>query len=370
MKIIHLIYDDLGNPWVGGGGALRVYEISRRLSEKHDITIITGNYPGARDQIKDGIKYIRIGSKKSYFLSRLSFGLMAWKYIKQLEYDLIIDEFSAHSPCFIPLFTKRPVIASIQNLYSEHAIKTHGLIGIFFIVFEKLGLKLYDNFISVSTYIKKKLENKFLINKSTKNVVIPNGVDEYLFDAVVSEKAYILFLGRIDIYQKGIDILIKAFEKVAVRVKGIELVIAGGGKDEEKLKHLISKSTMKSRIKFIGKIFEREKKRQLLSSALFVCMPSRFESWGIVAMEASASGKAIIGTRTSSLQEVIIDSKTGILVSPEDVKGLGSSMYEIIHNNKMRKRLGEEGRKWARKYNWDWISRQQEKFYYQCINGR
>lgn len=370
MKIIHLIYDDLGNPWVGGGGALRVYEISRRLSEKHDITIITGNYPGARDQIKDGIKYIRIGSEKSYFLSRLSFGLTAWKYIQKLHYDLIVDDFSAHSPCFIPLFTKKPVIASIQNLYSEHAVKTHNLIGIFFILFEKFGLKLYDNFISVSTYIAKNLENKFLINKSIKNVVIPNGVDEYLFDAVVSEEPYILFLGRIDIYQKGIDILIKAFERVAVRVKDIELVIAGAGKDEELLKKLISKSPLKNRIKFIGKVVEKEKKKQLLSRALFVCMPSRFESWGIVATEASATGKAVIGTRTSALQEVIRDGETGILVAPEDIEDLASHMYEIMQDANLRKRFGEEGRKWAKKYNWDQISRQQESFYYQCIIGR
>jgi glycogen(starch) synthase len=369
MKILHLIYDDLDNPWLGGGGALRVYEICKRLAGRHDITIITGNYPGARNRIKDGIKYFRIGSSKSYFLSRLSFGLTAWKYIKGLDYDLIIDEFSAHSPCFTPLFTKKPVIGSIQNLFSEHALRTHNLIGIFFIVFEKLGLKLYDNFISVSPYIKKKLKNNFSINKSIKNVVIPNGIEEYLFDAVVSDEAYILFLGRIDIYQKGIDILIRAFEKVAVRVKVIELVIAGGGKDEEKLKHLIGKSTMKNRIKFIGRIFEKEKKKQLLSGALFVCMPSRFESWGMVAMEAAACGKAVIGTRTSSLKEVIIDGKTGILVSPEDVEGLAGSMYEIIRNDNLRKKFGKEGREWAKNYNWNHISRKQEDFYYSCLNS-
>ena len=47
MKILHTIYDDPSNPWLGGGGAFRTFEISKRLTDKHDITILCGRYPGS-----------------------------------------------------------------------------------------------------------------------------------------------------------------------------------------------------------------------------------------------------------------------------------------------------------------------------------
>ena len=50
MKILHLIYDDVENPWIGGGGAYRTREIYQRLSRwGHDCTVLCGNYPGAKD---------------------------------------------------------------------------------------------------------------------------------------------------------------------------------------------------------------------------------------------------------------------------------------------------------------------------------
>ena len=49
MRILHLIYDHTGNPWAGGGGAMRVTEIYRRLAERHHTTLVRENYPGAEE---------------------------------------------------------------------------------------------------------------------------------------------------------------------------------------------------------------------------------------------------------------------------------------------------------------------------------
>ncbi len=369
LKIVHLIYDDLENPWVGGGGAVRVYEISRILSKRHEVTVITGNYPGAIDQVKDGVKYIRIGYSKNYFLSRFSFGLTAWKYIQGLDYDLIVDEFSAHSPCFTPFFTKKPVIASIQNLYGMHALKSHNLIGLFFILFEKFGLKLYDKFIPGSPFLKDLLENKILKNKRVKAEVIPNGVEKFLFSGKVDGKNYILFLGRIDIYHKGLDILLTAFENIANKIKDLDLLIAGGGRDEKKLKNLINSSNVKERIKFIGRVNDREEKRKLLSEALFVCMPSRFETWPLVPIEVAACGKVMIATKIPGNWDIIKDGKTGVLIKPDDVESLCEAMLKLIEDTKLRKKLGNDAKLWAKNFLWEEIAEKQEKFYYQCING-
>jgi glycogen(starch) synthase len=369
MKILHLIYDDIDNPWVGGGGALRVYEICRRLAKKHDITVITGKYPGSCSCEKSGVLYKRIGIPKSYFLSRLTYGLNAWRYIIGKDYDLIVDEFSAHSPCFTPFFTRKPVIASLQNLYAVHALKSHRLLGLLFILFEKCGLRLYKNFIPGSPFLKNKLENEILKDERIKAEVIPNGVEEFLFSGRVTEKNYILFLGRIDIYHKGLDILLTAFENIADKIKNLDLLIAGGGRDEKRLKNLIAKSNVKERIKFIGRVYEREEKRKLLSEALFVCTPSRFETWPLVPIEAGACGKAVIATKIPGNWDAVKEGETGVLIKPDDAGSLFKAMLRLLEDVNLRKKLGGNAEQWARKFLWGEIAKKQENFYYRCLDG-
>lgn len=364
MKILHFIYDDINNPWLGGGGAVRTYEIYKRLAERHKITVITGNYPNAtREEEKDGILYKRIGSGKNYLWSRLTYSLNAPKVIKKSDCDIVIEDFSAFSPCFSPLHTKKPVIASIQNLYGVHAIKKYRLLGFVAFIFENLGLKLYKNYVVVSPSI----ENKLKSSNVGKINMIPNGVDTSLVHLATIEKKYILFIGRIDIYQKGIDVLLKSFSKITKHEK-IKLIIAGSGKKKDitKLKHLIEIFALGDRVDFLGKISE-QKKKELLSNCMFVCMPSRFESWGMVAIEAAACEKPIIGAKISGLWDAVKDGETGMLVEPDNSEELFQAMVTLIGNKNLRRTLGKNARIWAQNFNWDSIAQSQEEIYAKCI---
>ena len=60
-RVLHVIYDDPANPWVGGGGAIRLREIYRRVKTRVDVTIVTGRFPGSKDEVIDGITYLRRG---------------------------------------------------------------------------------------------------------------------------------------------------------------------------------------------------------------------------------------------------------------------------------------------------------------------
>ena len=101
VKILHTTYDDPWNPWLAGGGALRTYQISQRLVARHEITILTGRYPGAPDvEERDGIRFLRVGSPQSYAVSRLAFGLAASTHLMRADYDLWVYGFSAFAPVF------------------------------------------------------------------------------------------------------------------------------------------------------------------------------------------------------------------------------------------------------------------------------
>ena len=110
MRITHLIYDDLGNPWLGGGGAVRAREIYRRLAPRHQITLICGAYPGAPSEERvDGIRILRVGSQRSYALSRLTYALSALRHLGPMCGCMS----SLRLPlCFLPLDADRMACCS------------------------------------------------------------------------------------------------------------------------------------------------------------------------------------------------------------------------------------------------------------------
>ena len=147
MKILHLIYDDINNPWLGGGGAFASYEINKRLAKKHKITVITGNYPKAKNEIKEGIEYRRVGSNKSYIISRLTYSKRIKKIIKSMDYDIIIDDFSPFSPTNSYKYAKKPVICVLRNIFLTHSFKRFKFLGILPYVAEKKAFKNYKKFL-------------------------------------------------------------------------------------------------------------------------------------------------------------------------------------------------------------------------------
>ena len=100
--MLHVIYDDPANPWVGGGGAVRAREIYRALGDRVNVTVVTGNFPGARSERVDGISYVRVGASRPYAWSRLTFGRAATRMLKTAKYDAAIFDFSGYSPVFLP----------------------------------------------------------------------------------------------------------------------------------------------------------------------------------------------------------------------------------------------------------------------------
>jgi len=348
VKILHLTYDDVSNPWLGGGGAVRTFEVYRRLASRHEVTVITGSFPGARDQSIEGIQYRRVGyGSRGYFLSRITYALAASRLVRKLDYDIVVEDFSAFSPCLSPLHTDKPAVAVLHNLYEGHTVRKYSLLGIVPYFSEKRGLKLYEKFIVVSPSLQQRL---LQLGEESRNVVfIPNAVDDSLFRVEGKAGNCILFLGRIEKYQKGLDTLLTAFREVADKMPGTEMVIAGGGKDERWLMQELADVHSETAVRYVGPVFG-EAKTELLSCCLFVCMPSRFEGWPLVAMEAAACGKPVVGTKVPGLWDAVKDGETGLLVESEDVTGLARAMLTLLVDGRLRDRLGDNARKWARSF--------------------
>lgn len=366
MKILHTIYDDVDNPWCGGGGAVRAMEINRRLARKHEITLLTGHFPGAaREEERDGIRIRRVGTCRNYLLSRLSFSALASRALAKRPFDLWVYDFSAFSPVYaLPSRQARSVMV-FHHPISAHATRKYPGIGLMAAAAEGLHTRLHRRIIAVSPSTARHLKRGARPNTRVQTVC--NGVSHPAL-AATHEEDYILFFGRLDTYNKGIDVLLPAFARLKPRHPDVRLVLAGRG-TEARLNELMSVSRslgISDRVELTGPVSEA-KKWNLYAGAVFTCQPSRFEGWGIAAIESGAAGKAVIGTEIPGLVDAIQRDRTGLLVPAEDPEALAGAMNRLLEDSRLRAELGNNGRAWAASFSWDRIAREQERIYCETL---
>lgn len=175
--------------------------------------------------------------------------------------------------------------------------------------------------------------------------VIHNGVDAKLFTAPnekinAREKTApikIGFLGRLD-RQKGVDILINALRLIPPSLNDKwTALIAGVGAEEKNLRHL---SAGMNNVHFVG---YQSAPQDFLRSLDLCVMPSRFEGFGLVAVEAQLCGAVVVASALDALREIISPEKNGILFTPENHQELSAIITALITDYPRRQNLIASG---------------------------
>ena len=356
LHIAFLDFDDIQNPILNGGQARATFEVARRLVKLgHQVTIICSRFPGSRDQIYEGINYRHIGlgtpnvrvNNVAWFAA-LPFAVMG------LEADAIIEAFTAPiSTCFSPLFTRIPVIGMPTMFEAEQFAKKYHLP---FHWVEWLGAKFYRYFLAYSPTNKNKMES---FNSRVFTRIIPNGVSEDMLDAPTTQGDYGFFIGRIDIVQKGLDLLMEACRIAGNRCPPI--VIAGNGPAEEeaKLKNLIASSGLSDRVKFVGRV-DGERKTELLANAKFGIYPSRFEDFPLVPLEFTGFEKPVVCFDIAGLRWV--PHEVALKAKAFDANDLADVLMRMSEDDVLRTKLVSQCRSFAAKYGWNRIAEEYAEF--------
>jgi len=357
-KIIISSYDDIQNPYYAGGGARAIHAVAKRLTNRFRVVVLTSSFPGAKDEVIDGVRYKRVGiSFAGPKIGQVLYQFFLIKSVLNEEYDLWVESFTPpFSTSFIPLLTKKPVVGLVHMLSAEDMARKYKL-PFFFV--ENLGLKLYRQFIVVNKEVGKKISRK---NPRAKIFVIPNGVD--LPNPKVLRKAskkHILFMGRIEVDQKGLDLLLKAFRLVIEKVD-LKLVIAGTGakKEVEKLKRLISRLSLRKKVKLVGRV-EGKRWEKVLKEASVVVIPSRFETFSMVALEALAYQVPVVSFDIEGLKW--LPNNVCLKVRRFDFEKLASAIVRLIKERRERKKIIKNSYKFLEKFNWDRISERYNKVF-------
>lgn len=205
-------------------------------------------------------------------------------------------------------------------------------------------------------------------------VVIPPGVDTAHFYPIPIDEAkefigispeqnLLLFVGRIEPL-KGIDTLLEAIallkDEGVLKDHPVSLMVIGGdpvpGKEEMaaemvRLKELCKSLGMGDLVTFLGKQ-DQDTLQYYYSAAETLVMPSHYESFGMVALEAMACGTPVVASETGGLIFLVRDGETGFHVPAGDARALADRLQTLIQDELLRARLGRQAAEYAKAYDW------------------
>jgi D-inositol-3-phosphate glycosyltransferase len=200
--------------------------------------------------------------------------------------------------------------------------------------------------------------------------VIPCGVDTELFapgDQAGARAALrldarprLLYVGRLAPI-KGLETLLDSMARLRARGSDAQLCIVGGDADEAldghegELRARLSRLDLGDTVTFVG-AQPQERLRDWYVAADATVLPSYYESFGMVALEAMACGSPVVASRVGGLQTTVRDRVTGLLVPDHDPAALAATLEDVLDDADLRWRLGREGVRWAAQHRWPCVA--------------
>jgi glycosyltransferase involved in cell wall biosynthesis len=163
--------------------------------------------------------------------------------------------------------------------------------------------------------------------------------------------------------QKGTDLLVEVATRLRRTLGSAMPVIEviGDGPDRTRMESSVEAAGLESVVRFRGRL-DGVAKFEQMAGAHAVLMPSRFETFGLVAVEAQAAGVPVIAFDVGPLRDVAGEGGAS-LIAPFDVDAFAREVVRIVADPELRRTKAESGRRWASRYDWDVIAELQEARY-------
>ena len=323
------------------------------VRQGHEVHVIT---TGAINEVLDGVHVYRINP------TGLIFSIKCYKKIIELDRKIDFDVIHSHFTGFLTYMAN----LAANRIRKPFVLTAYG-IGLLpgkANFFSKLSLRKGRTIICISRYTEGLVKN---LTKS-KTLVINPGIDlsklkltknETVFkrESGLENKRVLLSVSDL-IKRKGIDTILEALPNVIRKFPDLIYLIIGRGPEEKALKDLAKRLGIDRNVRFLGYVTDRELANYYACCDIFVLMSKTIkeraavEGFGIVYVEASYFEKPVIGGKSGGTSDAVIEGKTGFLIEPKDKKELTEKIVLLLENEKLRKRLGKQGKKHALDLNW------------------
>ncbi|MFH1367258.1 MAG: glycosyltransferase family 4 protein [Patescibacteria group bacterium] len=206
--------------------------------------------------------------------------------------------------------------------------------------------------------------------------IIPNGVDTERFSPSVepfpeyknSQDIKILFVGRMD-PRKGFKFLLRAFPLIYQKITDIRLIVVGNG-FLRSFYHLSLPSVLRPRVDYRGFVSRADLPRYYASADIYCSPATMGESFGIVLLEAMASGKPVVASDIRGYNSLFQDGQEGYLVEKENPLVLAEKIIDLAGDRKKRESMGVAGRQSSLRYDWKKVAKEIESFYYEVLKRK
>jgi glycosyltransferase involved in cell wall biosynthesis len=379
-------------PRIIGGISPHVYYLSRSLARNGvKVFVVTCDFPGApQHEVLDGVEVFRVDSYKNpspdfatwVYLMNVNMQKEAAAIIKNLDENIDVlhahDWLVATAGIGLKHVFRKPLFATIHSteigrrngIHLDHERMIH----------ETEAWLTYEAWkvICCSDYMISHVRWAFGLPPD-KQVMIPNGVNADVYAeaqskdltqfrrrfALPSEKI-VLFVGRL-VYEKGVHVLVNAIPKVLDRINA-KTVIVGNGYMKEQISGIVKGLGIDQKVMFTGFV-DDETLRRLQTCADVSVVPSLFEPFGIVALEAMAAKSPVVVSDTGGLAEIVEHDVDGIKVYTNNPDSLAWGITRVLTDERNANRLRSNAyRKIQEKYNWDKIAKQTIDVYRTVLN--
>lgn len=236
-----------------------------------------------------------------------------------------------------------------------------GILGNLAFIIEWISARLPDTIIAVSDHTKRKLLHNLKIKNNIK--IVTNGIDITSIKNVKpsQQKSDVIFAGRL-LSHKNIDILIQSIHLIKKTKPRITCIIVGKGPEENKLKKLVETLHLQKNIFFYDFLENNSDLYALMKSSKVFAFPSTREGFGLVALEANASGIPVITIdhKDNATMNIIKNGKNGNII-PLNEKALATTIHTYLSENKKSISFDEQ----ITNYDWDKITNSLEQIYLQ-----
>ena len=374
-------------PRVIGGISPHVFFLSKSLVRNGvKVYVITCDFPGAPShEVIDGVNVYRVDSYKSpspdfatwVYLMNLNMQREAAAIVNRLASKIALfhvhDWLVATAGIGLKHIFRKPLLAT---MHSTEIGRRDGLhTDTEKMIHETEAWLTYEAWkvICCSDYMVSHVRWAFGLPQD-KLIMVPNGVNTSAYENIENEdlkdfrskfalpnERIVLYVGRL-VYEKGIHVLINAAPKVLEKVNA-KFIIVGSGYMKEQLATIVKSMNLENKVLFLGFV-EDETLLRLQKCADVSVVPSLFEPFGIVALEAMAARSPVVVSDTGGLSEIIDHDSTGVKTYPNNPDSLAWAISKILLNNEYRDKIITNAyRKIQERYDWEKIAQQTKGLY-------
>ncbi len=352
MRVLFCNWRDTRHP-EGGGSEVYVESVARALAAAgDDVTILCARYPGsAVDEVHDGVRYHRVGSKLGVYPR-----VLLTQLLRRLgRFDVVVDVQNG-VPFASTLATRTPVVTLVHHVHREQWPVVYGPVRsrIGWFLESRVGPLVYrkSRYVAVSDVTRRELAG--LGVRADAITVVHNGVESPRRDPAPAPTPTLLVLGRL-VPHKQVEHVLAVAARLRASIPALRVRVVGDGWWADELRQAADRLRVADIVDFVGFVDEETKHRHLAEAWVLV-LPSLKEGWGLVVMEAAGYRVPTVAYRyAGGVTESIVDGVTGLLA--DDVEGLTAAVAELLGEPGLRRRLGTAAAARADEFAWDTTAR-------------